>query len=213
VERNYLPTLQSYNRALNQRNAALKTDPANANAWDQQLNQFANEINELRSEYFNKLQAQVNRHLSKWEIDINVDLSYEKGWPRNQELIDCLSETLSLDLKRQFTGYGPHKADLVINSAKHKSGNKLSRGQLKMVATAFHFSQSKITENKSNKKEILLYDDISAELDKKNRAILFNYIYKNFDQTFITTLSTSDISLDANTVALFHVEHGKLQQN
>ena len=211
VEQDYLETLQTYNRALNQRNAALKQLKQNIALWDDQLNLTSIKLDKYRSNYINLLAIEVKKYLQEWGVKIDLQLSYERGWPQKEDLAHCLQQTLNFDIKRHFTCYGPHRADLIFKSTNYKSGKKLSRGQLKMVATAFHFSQSDLAKRSMNYRELLLFDDISAELDLNNREILIDHIQQNYHQSFLSALSENELRDTKQKKTLFHVEHGKLR--
>jgi DNA replication and repair protein RecF len=212
VEHRYLNVLQQYNRVLEQRNAGLRQQARGLEVWDEQLSRFADELDGYRSRYVRELKQRVSERLLTWNLDVDHDISYRRGWRADQTLAQQLLESREADRKQRFTGAGPHRADLVLKSANLRSGRRLSRGQLKMLAVALYFAQSEINRQVRGATDILLFDDLSAELDRDNRHFLLKDIQKGFEQSFITALSEDDLPIPRPQSTMFHVEHGVFHQ-
>lgn len=212
VEHRYLHILQQYHRALVQRNALLRRQGQELGIWDEQLSQFAAELDESRSRYVRALGQRLEKRLQRWGLEIDLSLIYRRGWRADRTLLEQLAESRTLDQKQRYTGAGPHRADLLLKSANLKSGQRLSRGQLKMLAVALHFVQSEITREGGGAPDLLLFDDLSAELDQDNRELLAKDIQQDFQQAFVTALSLHDLPSPGDTWKVFHVEHGVFTQ-
>lgn len=108
-----------------------------------------------------------------------------------------LNETYESDLYRQFTQYGIHNADIIINSADAnlKAKSFFSRGQQKILLFALKFAQT----NLLNKSCVFLIDDLSAELDRFHLEKIMNYIKNSGNQFFITAQPDEDYSQYLNT--------------
>jgi len=212
VEHRYLQVLQQYNRALEQRNAALRANVRDFSVWNAQLSSLADELDGYRSTYARTLQEKLGKRLEGWKQTVELEFLYRRGWRPDSSLGDQLDASRETELKQRFTGAGPHRADLVLKSANLKSGRRLSRGQLKMLAVALHFVQSEITQENNGSTDILLFDDLSAELDRANREILLADIQSGYQQAFITALSDEDLPGSKQVLNMFHVEHGVFHQ-
>jgi DNA replication and repair protein RecF len=173
---------------------------------------LAEKLDSFRAAYVVELKQSLIKMLAAWNLDVELGFDYRRGWRTGETLRDQLQTSLAQDRKKRFTSAGPHRADLVLKSANLRSGRRLSRGQLKMLAVALHFAQSQLILERSGVAEILLFDDLSAELDKGNRELLLNEIAERFHQSFITALSPEDLSLGRHSRHMFHVEHGVFDQ-
>jgi len=208
VEHNYLKVLQQYNRALEQRNASLKKGSSELAIWNKPLQEAAHKIDAWRANYSKKLVTLVQEYLDLWSLQLTIDIAYSRGWSRDKSFSQSLSDVITTDRKQKFTSVGIHRADLAIRSVRTKSGKRLSRGQLKMLAAAFHFSQTQISISSGASVPVLLFDDLPAELDEVNRSKLLDSINDLYPQSLLTVLSQKDIPLDGKLATVFHVEHG-----
>lgn len=208
VEHRYLRVLQQYQRVLDQRNALLRKNQQGLEPWDEQLSEFAGELDTFRQLYVAKLTKKLLKRLAAWGLDIDLDVIYRRGWRYQETLLEQLRSSVEMDRKQKFTSAGPHRADLTLKSASLKSGRRLSRGQLKMLAVAMHLVQSEITRGETGAEDILLFDDLGAELDRANRELLLQDIDREFQQAFLTALDAQDLPLPNQSRKMFHVEHG-----
>lgn len=212
VEPNYLFIWKEYKRALKQRNALLKQQAAQPQLypWNILLSDLALQLDALRAEYFVKLNLTFMKVLAEL-TEVKCILTYYKGWDRRNEgklLKDILSESYSSDLQRQYTYYGPHQADLIVESKDYKVKNYLSRGQQKIILFALKLAQVGLTE----KSCVFLIDDMTSELDERHIQRLLNYIYAINGQVFITSqtdefLGSSSIKVEAKT---FKLQNGEI---
>lgn len=199
VEHGYHEIWKNYRRALKQRNTLLRT-PCNQQEikpWDLILSDTAEQLHTLRLLYFLKLQDEFAKILGEL-CAIKCKISYYKGWDRRNEgvsLHDVLRNSYHSDYQRQFTHYGVHHADIVIENTDGKAKNIFSRGQQKIVLFALKLAQSRLL----NKPCILLIDDLSSELDKQHIESIMKLLQKLPGQYFITIrsgdnlISTSEI--------------------
>lgn len=213
VEHRYLALLQKYNRALDQRNAQLRgRDIEQLESWESQMDVTAQSLDQLRRAYTAELSERLGEMLDDWGMQDKLEIQYRRGWRDDIELGALLKQSRPVDIQQRYTGMGPHRADLLIKSSSQKTGRRLSRGQQKMLACALHFIQSAITTERSDRTDILLFDDLPAELDQQNRRKLIDYIGEYFTQSFITSLEAADLPDCQDNRSMFHVEHGRFQQ-
>lgn len=208
VEPRYLEVLQSYNRALEQRNAALRMKGQILDGWDKQLAHFATQLDLFRRDYVDGLIERVHGIVRSWGFQWNLVIRYNRGWPEDAALLNVFRDSLAVDRKRGFTGFGPQRGDLLIRTGGIRSGKKLSQGQLKMLASALHLGQSLLQKEKGYFPGILLFDDLPAELDMANRDRLLESICSIFEQAFLVALAANEVSECRQVSKVFHVEHG-----
>ena len=199
VKPNYLALWNEYKRVLKQRNALLKQNRAYDQfiPWDKQLSVLAEQLHILRSEYFelwNKEFILVLSHLTQTPCTIE----YYKGWDKKhsgKSLEEILQEQFSSDKQRQYTQYGVHHADLILDSNDVKAKHTLSRGQQKIILIALKLAQGRLLKQDC----LYLFDDLPAELDRLHQLNLLNYLASQTGQFVIT--ATNNIELGAAVAA------------
>lgn len=192
VEHSYLLLWKNYRRALKQRNTLLRqrANQAQIQPWNLMLDQFANQLDTFRSDYFYKLHTEFKSLLNVL-TDLDCHLNYYKGWDRkglNKSLAEILVDSYQADVMRQFTQYGAHQADLMIESNDYKAKLFLSRGQQKIILIALKLAQTLLM----SKNCLFLCDDLVSEFDNHHLLSLLNVISHFQGQFFITT---TDINL------------------
>jgi len=211
MEPQYLACFQRYHRALEQRNAALKQASSDLTEWDTVLQTQADRLDTWRAAYLDQLSPLIQAYQEQWQSDIALTLHYQRGWARELGLRDALAKHRDTDRRMKYTSVGPHRAEVVIRSQQVKGARRLSRGQLKMVAAALYFAQARLFQTQQRKDSVLLFDDLAAELDQRNKRFLLEVIPTLFPQSFITALQASEItSCCADVAHRCHIEQGQL---
>ena len=198
-----------YARALRQRNAALKTQPAEARPWESELAEQGEEISTARR----RVLAQLEPHWRSMLGSLNcppATLSYAQGWPEPLHLQEALSAARPRDAARQTTTAGPHRADLRITVDAKPARDILSRGQQKLTAAALTLAQLKLLSETAGLVPTLLLDDPAAELDAAHQAGFVAEISRLRGQLVITALQP-EIPGFAQPDRVFHVEQGQLR--
>ena len=215
VEQNYHSLWKNYRRALKQKNSLLRqrANQKHMDPWNLILTDLANQLDKFRSAYFLKLN-QVFRSLLAQLTDLDCSLLYYKGWDRkgtNKELAQILFDSYTSDLQRQFTQYGAHQADLIVQAKDFKAKQYLSRGQQKIILFALKFAQASLID----KPCLFLCDDISSELDKAHLTRLFSLIKKTRGQFFITSIDFDSLHFDPETIPFtkFSLQQGNFDCN
>ncbi|MBA2657264.1 MAG: DNA replication and repair protein RecF [Tatlockia sp.] len=193
VEHPYHLLLKDYRRALKQRNSLLrqKAKQSYFEPWNLVLDELAQKINDYRLNYFARLNIEFKKILNSLN-DFDCSLTYYKGWDRKEmgkSLASILNESYSMDLQRQFTQYGAHQADILIEANSIKAKLHLSRGQQKIVLIALKFAQTSLMTNNCT----YLCDDLPAELDNTHLERLFKLISGIQGQFFITVLNKDSL--------------------
>ena len=211
VKHNYLALLKEYKKVLKHRNALLKQHAPYEHfvPWDKQLSQLAEQLNVLRTDYFEIWQHEFLAILPQF-TDISCSIEYYKGWDKKnsgKELVEILKDHFISDKQKQYTQYGAHQADLIIESHHTKVKQLLSRGQQKIILFALKLAQAKLVE----KECMYLIDDLPAELDELHQKKLLSYLMTNNGQYFIT--STNDCNLlsrncASNEVNMLYLTYG-----
>lgn len=182
-----------YRRVLAQRNALLKQSPAQAKkqlfAWNIRLSELGAQIVEARQ----NLIAQINKSISKIYGKISgsrtkIELTYDSPLSFNNyssSLLSRLESSTRLDLARGFTGYGPHREDILISLKNQPAPVSASRGEVRSLLLALKIIELGLLEKARGQKPIFLLDDVFSELDAARRKHLVEHL-KNH-QAIITT--------------------------
>lgn len=212
VKQSYLSIWKNYKRALKQRNNLLRkrTSQQKLVPWNKILDELAWQLNQLREAYFIQLNHEFQRVLTQL-TSMECSIHYYKGWDRKESqksLEAILVDNYQTDLARQFTQYGAHQADLLIDSHYGKAKQHLSRGQQKIILFALKLAQANLIE----KTCIFLCDDLTSELDEEHINRLFQQIKISEAQFMITTINMESLRsvVYGHDFNLFPLEKGLL---
>ncbi len=209
VEHGFLDQWRRYQRALRQRNAALKDKSyQDLSVWTEQVAAEGESLGTLRRHYLESLIPDV-QHFGAKLLGAEIRMDYRAGWPEGRTLAQALADSQDRDRRFGATHAGPHRADIQIDVAQRRARGRVSRGQQKLLAASLVLGQLKNLHGQTGARSVLLLDDIAAELDKDSLARLIEAISGLGIQIFITALSRDDVPLD-RPHSLFHVEQGKV---
>ena len=209
VEPPFVDTWLRYTRTIKQRNAALRTDPAQASIWDPELARTGEAIAESRRRFLEMLQpywAQTVTALT----GLDVQLHYLRGWSAERTLQEALVASRSRDELRHLTHSGPHRADIAVRLNGRTAREVLSRGQQKLVAVAMTLAQLRLLQAVTGTTPTLLLDDPAAELDEVRLKLFIEQIIQLRAQLIMTSLSAQS-ELFGTPERTFHMDQGRVQ--
>ena len=117
VEPDFSDLWTRYQRQLQQRNAALKSERQSSarHIWDEGLASMGEQVQTRRIWLLEQLKIDFLTCCHELlDSDQQADLILEPGWETNKGLAECLQQDLMRDVARGFTHSGPHRADLRI---------------------------------------------------------------------------------------------------
>ena len=161
VKHDFLHSWRRYQRALAQRNAALRTVQGESvvGAWDRELAETASAIHSARLSYVGTLSSEFER-LGADFLGESVALEYRRGWEADFSLSDALLAASDRDRRLGTTTVGPHRADLVIRVDGVLARDRVSRGQQKVLASALILAQIRALASLVDQRQTcLLLDD------------------------------------------------------
>lgn len=212
VEHPFFISWQRLQRALKQRNAALRAHlpKEQVRLWDEELVTSAELLDHWRSQYCDLLEKSFKDIMVAMEPINDISFDYHRGWSRDRDLRDLLQEHLMQDYERGFTFYGPHRADLVLKKNGVPLHDFLSRGQQKLVVCALKLAQGALLQAHSPKRCIYLVDDLPSELGQQYRECVLDLLEQQQSQVFVTALEREAILpfMKTSNMEMFHVEHG-----
>ncbi len=176
--------LQSaYERALRQRNAALKAGGRGVEPFSEQVAHFGAEILRLRRRMVQRLRplaAELFRALALGELWLGL---VETAAP--ERLREKLFERLPEELERGVTLSGPHRDDLALRLDGRDAVRFASRGEARTVALVLRLAEHRLLEEHHGEPPVLLLDDVVAELDETRQRALLAHI-RGVEQAVVT---------------------------
>lgn len=209
VEHEFLSVWRRYNRALQQRNAALRQnlDWQTVCVWDQEVSVAGASVDQFRGRYVEAF-APYFRSTADALLQEPVSLEYRRGWNGELSLEAALEASRARDRRLKTTTVGPHRADIVFRWGDDLAKDRISRGQQKMLAAAFILAQTRFRSEHTARRTTLLLDDPAAELDVDNLGKLLSVVATTPAQLIATSLSPEGLA-GMRIGRMFHVEQGR----
>jgi DNA replication and repair protein RecF len=211
VEHGYYDHWRRYDRALRQRNRALRDgDERLARSWEPELVAQGEAVDRHREAYIERLAELAGPLLEKWLDGEQIAFMYRHGWAADKTLAQAFEEGRTREREVGYSLYGPHRADLVVRAGGTEAQHRLSRGQQKLLVMALLLASSRAMHARGE--AVLLIDDLPAELDVARRQDVLKVLVEVGAQAFITTNERSAIPVADAAAKWFHVEHGRYHE-
>ena len=218
VEPDFADLWTRYQRQLQQRNGALKSERQTAarHVWDEGLAHMGEQVHVRRTWLLAQLKADFLACCHEL-LDCNqqADLILESGWEANKRLAECLQHDSMRDIARGFTHSGPHRADLkiVLRGPIQDQEIEPSHGQYKILVLALRLALIRRFVEIKKKSCCLLVDDLAAEIDIAHRGRLTAFLARMPIQLFVTSTDHDLIDLSSwRSCKSFHVEQGEINE-
>jgi DNA replication and repair protein RecF len=205
----YLRVVRRYNRILRERNALLKqshggrVDRVWLDSLDEQLAPAGAELVVRRLELLEEIGPVLGRVHDELtggaktlrmgyrarglaEVLANTEEHHVDVW--TTLLGEALQRRRSEDLRRGFTGIGPHADDVNLLLDDRPARLAASQGEARTIVLALKLSEVLWIHDRRTEPPVLLLDDMGSELDGGRRQVLFDYISQMRCQTFVTTV-------------------------
>jgi len=214
VEHDFLAVWRSFQRALKQRNVLLRASggAAELDAWDNEFAQNGSALAAMRVRYLQALVPATMAALGDLlpELgDVRIDL--DNGWPASATLAEQLAVARDDDLRRGYSGSGPHRADWTIAFENAPRREHLSRGQEKLCALACVLAQARVFAEGRGEWPVICVDDLASELDEPHQEKLVQALAAVDAQILITgTYESTALRTAGIRPARFHVEPGRI---
>lgn len=220
TDHTYIDTINRYAKALQQRNAILKSeeelDLEMIAIWEEQMASEGEKIYSRRKEFVDQLlpifQHYYNAISQGHEV---VGIEYVSHCQRGS-LLDVIQRDRFKDRAVGYSLHGVHRDDLIFNIDNHLMRREGSQGQNKTFVIALKLAQFEILRHTVSKTTpILLLDDIFDKLDAwRVEQIVKIVSSKDFGQIFITDTNRDNMDSILKRCGydyrLFHVEEGNI---
>jgi DNA replication and repair protein RecF len=197
----YLERLITYNKALQQRNALLKSSGrhremihSSIEPWNMMLTEHAGFIFETRLAFFAEFIPVFEKVYAELSNGREIPALVYESELRHQSMEDLLRHSFSKDVQLERTTSGIHKDDLEMMVHGHSLKKFGSQGQQKTYVLALKLAQYEFLYLKLGVKPILMLDDLFDRIDgKRVQAIMDKVSQGNYGQVFITDTSVERV--------------------
>lgn len=212
----YLHDLNSYQKAVNQRNNLLRqlsmvpSLKDTLEVWDSQLVRYGSQVikeRQLFVEELNRLIGPIHEKLSGGKEKLR--LVYEPN-VEAQSFDRVLSSRQDNDIRLKTTTVGPHRDDInfIVNGIDIRKFG--SQGQQRTAALSLKLAEIELVKGKINDTPVLLLDDVLSELDSFRQ----NYLLESIKdiQTVITCTGLDEFVNNRFSInKVFKVVEGTLE--
>lgn len=216
MEPRFLSHWRRYQRALRQRNAALRAEAGDReiDAWDRELVEAGEWLAAQRDAYLQAFERAWTVTAANWLPELGpARLAVQRGWSASDSLAEALARARPTDRRRLGTSQGPHRFDWAPVYAEAPVVAQLSRGQAKLTALAAVLAQATVYQMQRGQAAVLLLDDLPSELDDAHQARLLDSIAGSSAQVLVTATAASPVMAERlGDASMFHVEQGQVRR-
>ena len=183
LEPKYFSDLGNCNRAVKQRNRALRGGGRGAEFFVPELVRCTASLSAFRREYAALVEAEVNKLLDgRGSFAVKCRFSAP---PDETEFAKLLEKERDKELRRGATLYGPHldEFEFLLDGKPLRSCG--STGQTRLVSLLLKLAEFALVKKLSDLPVLVLADDVTGELDAENTRRFFE-LTKLADQAFFT---------------------------
>ncbi len=218
LDKVYLYHLNSYNKALMQRNNLLKQIThdrsllSSLSIWDEKLAEHGQIVINTRDSFINSInEVLISIHKKLTGGSEELLLLYEPD-SKAEDMLDILTRSRDKDLILKTTTAGPHRDDMSFMSNNIDLRKFGSQGQQRTAALSLKLAEIELVKAAIKENPVLLLDDVLSELDRNRQNLLLNSI--GGLQTIITCTGLEEfISHRFEIDKIFHVENGSVTCN
>lgn len=217
--RKYLTNLSSYQKALLQKNAALRSgiDPSPFNELLVEHGadtivaraEFLRSVGELAGGYYRKIARGC-----ELELEYRPSVPFEGDASSREEITDAFRERLRERQEQErmvkTSLVGPHRDDIFLAVDSLPARTHGSQGEWRTTAIALKLSVYQLLREKRSMEPILLLDEIFAELDNRRSEGLIDS-FEGFGQLCLATAAEPPESLRKGSKN-YRISQGKIEE-
>lgn len=223
ISQTYLTTLGDYQKALAQKNSALK-QRMRPDTFDDLLVRYGCNLIAARQEFVRNLAGHANSCYNDIAGGEALEITYHSSVPLGD---DSEGESLSLsaledlfrkelhekrehELTVRVALVGPHRDDIGVEIGGFPARSHGSQGQWRTAAIALKLGVFSLLKKERGHPPVLLLDEIFAELDSR-RTLQLMHMFDGFSQLFITMAAQPPAGM-RETARCYRVSAGKIQE-
>ncbi len=181
AEPGHLDRLRQYNRAIKQRNSALRSGGDDLGVWDEEVALLGAAVHQARVRTLGDLTPEVLRvHRSISGAAEQLELEAVAAYARDGEVTEGLRRALAArrpeDQRRGFTSVGPHRDAVRLRVGEREVERYGSQGQMRTVALALKLGLLGWATRVLGDTPVFLLDDPGSELDDRRLAALGEFL-------------------------------------
>jgi DNA replication and repair protein RecF len=185
----------AYGRALAQRNALLGrirsggASRASIATWDLQLARHGLALREHRARAVDRLAEGFATRAAQLGLPGRARLEYRPRThaPDEDAFVAELSERLESDLRRGFSGHGPHRDELALLRDGRDLDSYGSQGEQRLALLALLLAERSALAAARGRLPLMLLDDVMSELDAERRQLLAGELADGGQSVIATT--------------------------
>lgn len=212
--------LESYTRAIKERQRALETRGVNASdlgEWETLAVRHGLAVMGHRARAAEKVAARAIEAFGRIGAPgLVLTVTYAPSAPRDEgAFLEALASKRPADLRRGSACVGPHRDELALALDGHLVRGVASQGQHRAITLSLKSAEIEVVGDARGVRPILLLDDVSSELDRARTAALFAFLREQRGQVFLTTTRPEliDTGDDASARRDFVIRAGALSSN
>lgn len=219
----YVFDLQSYRKALAQRNRLLKFLRHDRHAtidelgpWEAELSKLCARIVQQRLRLtaslrpdFTKFYKELSHHSEDVSISYDVAAADVTEDTASEDVyLEALARKRPDELRVGYTLVGPHRDNLSICINGLDIQATASQGQLKTILLAWKLAEGCFLQRSTGQQPVLLLDDAFSELDRR-RSDALSQLMEHFGQIFLTSAVESEISSLPKALERIYIREGR----
>jgi len=207
LSQRYMSNLTDYQKALAQKNAALKQE-MDSSLFDPLLVSAGARIIDARKRFLGDLAAVASRHYETISGRETLGILYVPKVSGAMEAngVEETAGAFQRDLEMQRRKeeivktalVGPHRDDISFTVGGLPARTHGSQGQWRTAAVALKLAVYKLLKTRRESPPVLLLDEIFAELDARRSRQLMD-LFGGADQLFLTTASEPPVAINGLT--------------
>ncbi|MCB2230239.1 DNA replication/repair protein RecF [bacterium] len=215
----YLADLTDYQKALAQKNAALKND-MDPMPFDVVLAQVGARVMSARGQFLDDVGSHAGGHyaaiaggeslITTYKPSVRLEDSDLELKAIEERIYAAMESHRDRERIMKVSLVGPHRDDILFEIAGYPARTHGSQGQLRTAAISLKLAVYHILKEKRRRPPVLLLDEIFAELDN-NRSLGLVKAFEGFDQLFLTTAVTPPEELMAQS-RNFRIKAGIIEE-
>jgi DNA replication and repair protein RecF len=212
----FIDLLRKYKKILLFRNRILKEKKTDLlDVYNIKLAQYGLEIQKKRQHIvasFNIIFSDLFKRITGFEE--RCVILYRPSWKDcldQNDVLAVLKKKREKDILWKSTTTGPHRDRFFFYLGDRDFLKTASTGQTRLISLILKIAQSKFFAEITQKKPLLLLDDVLLEIDKKKREFLIQ-LMPAYDQAFFTFLPDEDFaSYEKSDTLKYFVKSGIIQ--
>jgi DNA replication and repair protein RecF len=214
IDKSYLQNLSTYKKALEQRNALLKSmqgryiDPDLLSSFDAKLIPTGLLIHQKRKEFVDQLLLNFSQIYQTLSLGSETPTIRYESQLLEGDFAKLLEDSYRLDMSAQRTTIGIHKDDLAFGLGDFPLKKFGSQGQIKSFIIALKLAQYNYFQEVTKNHPILLLDDIFEKIDEQRAQRLIDMVgASGYGQIIITDTHASRVETHFQPVDATKLHH------